>query len=77
MSAVKSKLHKVVDTLGTLSLLATFGLGIYYLASGQSIDEDGVLVEEFWALGLAWLFMFAAIFFAMWSVVLRIRARKK
>ena len=74
---MKSKLHKVVDVLGTLSLLATFGLGIYYLASGQSIDEDGVLVEEFWALGLAWLFMFAAIFFAMWSVVLRIRARKK
>ena len=75
--AVKSKLHKVVDTFGTLSLLATFGLGVYYVASGQSIDEDGVLVEEFWALGLAWLFMFAAIFFAMWSVVLRIRARKK
>lgn len=74
---MKSKLHKVVDTFGTLSLLATFCLGIYYLASGQSIDEDGVLVEEFWALGLAWLFMFAAIFFAMWSVVLRIRARKK
>ncbi len=74
---MKSKLHKVVDTFGTLSLLATFSLGIYYLASGQSIDEDGVLVEEFWALGLAWLFMFAAIFFAMWSVVLRIRARKK
>lgn len=74
---MKSKLHKVVDTFGTLSLLTTFGLGIYYLVSGQSIDEDGVLVEEFWALGLAWLFMFAAIFFAMWSVVLRIRARKK
>ena len=75
--AVKSKLHKVVDTLGTLSLLATFGLGVYYVASGQSIDEDGVLVEEFWALGSAWLFMFAAIFFAMWGAVLRIRARKK
>ena len=74
---MKPKLHKVVDTFGTLSLLATFSLGIYYLAYGQSIDEDGVLVEEFWALGLAWLFMFAAIFFAMWSVVLRVRARKK
>jgi len=75
--AVKSKLHKVVDTFGTLSLLATFGLGVYYLASGQSIDDNGVLVEEFWALGSAWLFLFAAILLAMWSAVLRIRARKK
>ena len=74
---MKTKLHKVVDTFGTLSLLATFGLGMYYVASGQSVDEDGVLVEEFWALGSAWLFMFAAIFFAMWSAVLRIRARKQ
>ena len=74
---MKTKLHKVVDTFGTLSLLATFGLGVYYVASGQSVDEEGLLVEEFWALGSAWLFMFAAIFFAMWSAVLRIRARKK
>ena len=74
---MKSRLNKVVDSLGSLSLLATFGLGTYYLAAGQTIDEDGFLIEEFWALGSAWLFMFAAIFFAMWSVVLRIRRRKK
>lgn len=74
---MKSKLHKAVDVLGTLSLLATLGFGSYYVSAGQSIDDQGFLVEEFWALGLAWLFMFSAILFAMVSAVLKIRGGKK
>lgn len=74
---MKSKPHKAIDLLGTLSLFAAIGLGVFYLASGQSVDEDGFLQEEFWALGMAWIFMFSAIFFALLSALMWIRSRKK
>jgi len=68
---------KVVNLLGTLSLLAAVGLGAYYLLAGSSVDETGLLVEEFWALGLAWIFFFTAMSSAMVSAVLMLRSRRK
>ena len=68
---------KVVNLLGTLSLLAAVGLGAYYLLARSSVDETGLLVEEFWALGLAWIFFFTAMSSAMVSAVLMVRSRRK
>jgi len=40
--------------------LASIGLIAFYRASGQYVDENGVLVEEFWALGLGTLSLLVA-----------------
>ncbi|MFZ8888901.1 MAG: DUF3955 domain-containing protein [Aquiluna sp.] len=74
---MNSKLLRSINLLGTLSLLAAVGLGAYYLLAGSSVDETGLLVEEFWALGLAWIFFFSAMSSAMVSAVLMVRSRRK
>lgn len=70
------RLTRATDLLGTIFLLVGVGLGIYYVAAGSYVDESGALIEEFWALGSAWIFVLASVFMAMLGLVLRLVARK-
>lgn len=47
-----SVLQKLLAKLGIAFGLASAVLLAFYTASGQSVDSDGNLVEEFWALAL-------------------------
>ena len=55
--------RKVKIGLSTAGLLFIFGasLIVFYNASGSYVDEDGLLVEEFWALALGSFSFVAAI----------------
>ena len=42
----------------------------YYVASGTTVDADGILVEEFWAGGLGILLVFASLVgYVLWGLV--------
>ena len=45
--------------------LASMALLFYYGASGSYVAEDGLLVEEFWALALGSFGLIGAIFFSL------------
>lgn len=47
-----SLIAKSLFVLSGFSLLSAIVLLVFYGASGQYVDENGWLVEEFWALGL-------------------------
>jgi hypothetical protein len=49
-----------LPTAGVLFIVG-FSLIAFYYASGSHVDEDGLLVEEFWALALGSFTILAAI----------------
>ena len=58
-----SFIAKFLLILSGLFLLSAIALLAFYEASGQYVDENGRLVEEFWALGLGtFSLLFAAVF---------------
>ena len=69
---------KAVNLLGTLALVLGVSLGIYYVASGGSrVDDSGLLVEEFWALGLSWFFVLSAVALAAIGLLLRLLRNRR
>ena len=69
---------KAVNLLGTLALVLGLSLGIYYVASGgSSVDESGLLVEEFWALALSWVFVLSSVALATIGLLLRLLRNKR
>jgi hypothetical protein len=62
-------------------IVASVGLLIYYNLSPNYVDENGLLVEEFWALGLASFGLMAAIlsFFALllWLTIAKRTSRNR
>jgi hypothetical protein len=55
----------LIRKIGLLTAGVLFAVGasliIFYNASGSYVDEDGLLVEEFWALALGSFTILAAI----------------
>lgn len=71
-------LVRAINLIGTVALLVGVGLGVFFVASGGSrVDESGLLVEEFWALGLSWFFVLGSVFMAALGLVIRLFARKR
>ena len=69
---------KAVNLLGTLALVLGVSLGIYYVASGGStVDDSGLLVEEFWALALSWFFVLSAVALAAIGLLLRLLRNRR
>ena len=69
---------KAVNLLGTLALVLGVSLGIYYVASGGStVDDSGLLVEEFWALALSWFFVLSSVALAAIGLLLRLIRNKR
>ena len=69
---------KAVNLLGTLALVLGVSLGIYYVASGGStVDDSGLLVEEFWALALSWFFILSAVALAAIGLLLRLLRNRR
>jgi len=69
---------KAVNLLGTLALVLGVSLGIYYVASGgSSVDDSGLLVEEFWALALSWVFVLSSVALATIGLLLRLLRNKR
>jgi hypothetical protein len=60
-----------------LSFLGSIFLLIYFGASDQYIDDNGWLVEEFWALALGTLALFLSGLSALTYLVLFIVRRRK
>ncbi len=62
-------------------IVASVGLLIYYNLSPNYVDENGLLVEEFWALGLASFGLMGAIlsFFALllWLTIAKRTSRNR
>ena len=69
---------KAVNLLGTLALVLGVSLGIYYVASGgSSVDDSGLLVEEFWALALSWFFVLSSVALAAIGLLMRLVRNKR
>lgn len=69
---------KAVNLLGTLALVLGVCLGIYYVASGgSSVDDSGLLVEEFWALALSWFFVLSSVALAAIGLLMRLVRNKR
>ena len=69
---------KAVNLLGTLALVLGVSLGIYYFASGgSSVDDSGLLVEEFWALALSWGLVLSSVALAAIGLLLRLLRNKR
>jgi len=69
---------KAVNLLGTLALVLGVSLGIYYVASGgSSVDDSGLLVEEFWALALSWGLVLSSVALAAIGLLLRLLRNKR
>ena len=62
-----------------VTVVASLALLVYYNLSPNYVDEQGVLVEEFWALGLASFGMVGSVFaflvLLVWMSVSKKRAR--
>ncbi len=56
---------------GNIALLVVgISLMVYYRLSGSYIDEDGYLIEEFWAMGLGILMVIVSLAgFLIWGIV--------
>ena len=53
-----SRAFRVVLAICAVLVAAGLALLLYYQVSGSSVDEDGWLVEQFWALSLGTLIIF-------------------
>ena len=53
-----SRAFRVVLAICAVLVVAGLALLFYYQVSGSAVDEDGWLVEEFWALALGTLSIF-------------------
>ncbi|MDA9117088.1 DUF3955 domain-containing protein [Pontimonas sp.] len=53
-----SRAFRVVLAICAVLVAAGLALLFYYQVSGSSVDEDGWLVEQFWALSLGTLSIF-------------------
>jgi hypothetical protein len=54
-------------------LLAGLALMAYFVLSGSTVGEDGLLVEEFWAWGLGmWLVIASLLGYLVWGLVILI-----
>ena len=61
---------RVVLLGSALLLLAGVALMTFFAITGTEVDENGYLVEEFWAWGLGiWLFLASLAGFALWGVM--------
>ena len=61
---------RVVLLGSALLLLAGVALMTFFAITGTQVDENGFLVEEFWAWGLGiWLFLTSLAGFALWGVM--------
>lgn len=61
---------RVILGASTLFLLAGLALMAYFVLSGTSVGEDGLLVEEFWAWGLGiWLVIASLLGNLLWGLV--------
>jgi hypothetical protein len=61
---------RVILLGSTVVLLAGFVLMTYFILSGSSVGEDGLLVEEFWAWGLGlWLVVVSLGGYVIWRLV--------
>ena len=70
-------LIRIASFLGTTFLIIGAGLGVYFMAAGSYVDESGALIEEFWALGLAWFFVLGSVFMATLGLILRLLVRRR
>lgn len=64
-----SFIAKFLLILSGLFLLSAIVLLAFYEVSGQYVDENGRLVEEFWALGLGTFSLLYAAVFGLVSVL--------
>ena len=61
---------RVVLGSSTVFLLAGLALMAYYVLSGSTVGENGLLVEEFWAWGLGiWLVIASLLGYLLWGLV--------
>lgn len=61
---------RVILGVSTVLVLAGLALMAYFVISGSTIAEDGLLVEEFWAWGLGiWLVMASLIGYLLWGLL--------
>jgi len=72
-------MRRVIPGASTIFLLAGLALMAYFVASGTTVDVDGVVVEEFWAWGLGVGFVILSLLgYALWGLVklvTRLRSR--
>ena len=72
-------MRRVIPGASTIFLLAGLALMAYFVASGTTVDVDGVVVEEFWAWGLGvGLVILSLLGYALWGLVklvARLRSR--
>ena len=72
-------MRRVIPGASTIFLLAGLALMAYFVASGTTVDADGVVVEEFWAWGLGvGLVILSLLGYALWGLVklvTRLRSR--
>ena len=72
-----SLIAKSLLALSGFFLLSAIALLSFYGASGQYIDENGWLVEEFWALGLGtFSLLFAAVFGLVFLIKIAVERRR-
>lgn len=65
---------RVILGASTVLLLAGLALMAYFVLSGTTVAEDGLLVEEFWAWGLGiWLVVLSLGGYLLWGVLHLIR----
>lgn len=65
---------RVILLVSTVVLLAGLALMAYFVLSGSSVGEDGLLVEEFWAWGLGiWLVVLSLGGYVLWGLLHLIR----
>ena len=63
-------MRRVIPGASTIFLLAGLALMAYFVASGTTVDVDGVVVEEFWAWGLGvWLVILSLLGYTLWGLV--------
>ena len=71
-----SIIAKFLLVLSGFFSVSAVALLAFYGASGQYVDENGWLVEEFWALGLGTLSVLFAVVFGL-ALVLRIAVERR
>ena len=54
-------MRRIILGASTVLLLAGLALMAYFVLSGSTVGEDGLLVEEFWAWGLGILLVIASL----------------
>ena len=69
---------RVILGASTVLLLAGLALMAYFVLSGTTVAEDGLLVEEFWAWGLGiWLVVLCLGGYLLWGVLHLIRGLRQ